>query len=61
MIINGDKYVVFMRGIYDCKKQDYWSKYVRERFGNHIDPHWTTELNEDIMFVKESVRYTGIK
>ena len=51
-----------MRGQYDCNDQDFWSKYVIKKWGDKIDPYWTTSLNEngdleDVLYVKKSIRY----
>lgn len=64
MKINGNKYCRFMVGQYDIKQQDYWSKYVRDKFGSDIDPYWTTEKNfyndnqiVDVLYVREDIRF----
>lgn len=53
-----------MVGQYDIKQQDYWSKYVRDKFGSDIDPYWTTEKNfyndnqiVDVLYVREDIRF----
>lgn len=67
MLINNKKYCKFMVGKHDIKSQEYWSNYVIKKFGNDIDPYWTTERNFynevellDVLYVREDVRFKGI-
>lgn len=63
---NGQRYCILLRGKHDCRSQDYWSKYAIGKWGNSIDPYWTTEFNyeksmlEDVLYVKENIRYKGV-
>lgn len=64
MNIKGKKYCRFMVGIYDTKKQEYWSNYVKNKFGKEVDPYWTTEKNFynenetlDVLYIREDIRF----
>lgn len=53
-----------MVGIYDTKKQEYWSNYVKNKFGKEVDPYWTTEKNFynenetlDVLYIREDIRF----
>lgn len=63
MMVKGREYCVLMRGQHDCKSQDYWSRYAIEKWGEDVDPYWTTSFNdeknilEDVLYVRKDIRF----